>query len=107
MPLLRLTLKAPSVICSRLQFNFFFFSKIINKVCYFMRIVCWQTILVKISYLTFCRKLGKMSQNLSSAAGVIGALMVKVKSKLHNESQHCELHMLRDFLCRLIFGFLI
>ena len=25
----------------------------------------------------FCRKLGKMSQNLSSAAGVIGALTVK------------------------------
>ena len=43
-----------------------------------------------------------MSQNLSSAAVVIGALMVKVKSKLHNVNQHCELHMLRDFLCRLI-----
>ena len=31
-----------------------------------------------ISYLIFCRKLGKMSQNLSSAAVVIGALRVKV-----------------------------
>ena len=51
----------------------------------------------EISYLSFCRKLGKMSQNLSSAAAVIGALMVKVKSKLHNVNQHCELHMLRDF----------
>ena len=30
-----------------------------------------------ISYLIFCRKLGKMSQNLSSAAVVIGALRVK------------------------------
>ena len=56
----------------------------------------------EISYLPFCRKLGKMSQNLSSAVVVIGALMVKVKSKLHYVNQHCELHMLRDFLCCLI-----
>ena len=32
----------------------------------------------EISYLIFFRKLGKMSQNLSSAAVVIGALRVKV-----------------------------
>ena len=32
----------------------------------------------EISYLIFFRKLGKMSQNLSSAAVVIGALKVKV-----------------------------
>ena len=38
-----------------------------------MRIVCWQTILMKYHTLFF-RKLGKMSQNLSSAAVVIGAL---------------------------------
>ena len=31
----------------------------------------------EISYLNFFRKLGKMSQNLSSAAVVIGALRVK------------------------------
>ena len=31
-----------------------------------------------ISYLIFCQKLGKMSQNLSSAAAVIGALRVKL-----------------------------
>ena len=31
----------------------------------------------EISYLTFSSKLGKMSQNLSSAAIVIGALRVK------------------------------
>ena len=31
----------------------------------------------EISYLIFFRKLGKMSQNLSSAAVVIGALRVK------------------------------
>ena len=35
-----------------------------------------------ISNLFFCRKLGKMSQNLSSAAVVIGALRVKVQSTL-------------------------
>ena len=39
-----------------------------------MRIVCWQTILMKYHTLFF-RKLGKMSQNLSSA--VIGALRDK------------------------------
>ena len=32
-----------------------------------------------ISYLYFCRKLGKVSQNLSSAAVVIGAFRVKVE----------------------------
>ena len=41
-----------------------------------MRIICWQTILMKYNALFF-RKLRKMSQNLSSAAVVIGALMVK------------------------------
>ena len=41
-----------------------------------MRIVCWQTILIK--YRTFFfQKLGKMLKNLSSAAVVIGALRVK------------------------------
>ena len=35
-----------------------------------MRIVCWQ------SAGLFCRKLGKMSQNWSSVAVVIGALRV-------------------------------
>ena len=34
----------------------------------------------EISYLIFLRKLGKMSQNLSSAAVVIGALRVKYHS---------------------------
>ena len=33
-----------------------------------------------ISYLIFYRKLGKMSQNLSSAAVVIGALRFKMKA---------------------------
>ena len=40
-----------------------------------MRIVCWQTILMKYHTLFF-QKLGKISQNLSSAAVVIGALEV-------------------------------
>ena len=41
-----------------------------------MRIVCWQTILMKYHTLFF-HKLGKMSQNLLSAAVVNGALRVK------------------------------
>ena len=41
-----------------------------------MRIVCWQTILMK-HHTLFFQKLGKTSQNLSSAALVIGALRVK------------------------------
>ena len=36
----------------------------------------------QISYLIFLRKLGKMSQNLSSAAVVIGVLRVKRKKQL-------------------------
>ena len=44
-----------------------------------MRIVCWQTILMKYQTLVF-RKFGKMSQNLSSAAVVIGALRVNIFS---------------------------
>ena len=42
-----------------------------------MKIVCLHTILMKYHSLFF-RKLGKMSQNLSSAAVVIGALRVKI-----------------------------
>ena len=38
----------------------------------------------EISYLIFFRKLGKMSQNLSSATVVIGALRVKCTKKLGN-----------------------
>ena len=40
-----------------------------------MRIVCWQTILMNIIPYSF-RELGKMLQNLSSAAVLIGALRV-------------------------------
>ena len=43
-----------------------------------MRIVCWQTILMKYHSFFFFRKLRKMSQNLSSAAVVIGALRVNM-----------------------------
>ena len=50
-----------------------------------MRIVCWQTIHHEISFLIsfeniipyFIRKLGKRSQNLLSAAVMIGTLRVK------------------------------
>ena len=41
-----------------------------------MIIVCWQTILMKY-HPFFKKKMGKMSQNLSSASDVIGALRVK------------------------------
>ena len=62
-----LNFKAPPIICSRRQFqNFAAFSKIKDKACYVMRIVCWQTILIK--YHTFIF--------LLSAAFVIGALRV-------------------------------
>ena len=43
-----------------------------------MRVICRQTIFMKYHTLFF-RKLGKMSQNVSSAAVVIGALKVKVQ----------------------------
>ena len=42
-----------------------------------MRIVCWQTILMKYHTL-FIRKLGKMLQKLSPAVVVIGALRVNL-----------------------------
>ena len=42
-----------------------------------MRIVCWQTILMKYHSLFF-GKLREMSQKLSSAAVVIGALRVNI-----------------------------
>ena len=42
-----------------------------------MRIVCWQTILIKY-HTHFFRKLEKMSQNLSSAAVMIDALKGKI-----------------------------
>ena len=41
-----------------------------------MRIVCWQTILMKYPTSFLSKKNGKMWQNLSSAAVVIGALRV-------------------------------
>ena len=43
-----------------------------------MKVVRWQTILMKYFPLFF-RKLGKMSQNLLSAAVVIGTLKVKYR----------------------------
>ena len=44
-----------------------------------MRIGCWQTILMK-NHTLFFQKLGKMSENLSSAAVVIGALRVNINA---------------------------
>ena len=48
-----------------------------------MRIVCWQTILLKYHALFFWKQ-GKMSQNLPSVAVVVGALRVKIQIKLPN-----------------------
>ena len=65
-----LTLKASPIICSRRQFQILPLFQNSNMARYFIRF----------SYNIipyFCRKLGKMSQNLSSAAVMIGALRVK------------------------------
>ena len=71
-----LTHKVPPIICSRRQIqkfsdisNFSVFSKITE-----IKMLADDS--HEISYLIFFRKLGKMSQNLSSAAVVIGALRV-------------------------------
>ena len=48
-----------------------------------MRIVCWQMNLMKYHTLYF-RKLGKMLQNVSSIAVVIGALNLNKSEKLHS-----------------------
>ena len=52
-----------------------------------MRIVCWQNSLQADDsmkhHTLFFRKLGKMSQNLSSAAVVIGALSVYKRRLFH------------------------
>ena len=49
-----------------------------------------------ISYLFFCRKLGKMSQNLSSAAVVIGALRVKGCNHITYVSEQGPCLVVRD-----------
>ena len=69
------------IMCCRRQFQIL----LLFKVWYFKRIV-YQTILMKCHTLFF-RHLGKMSQNLSSAAVVIGALRVKnPKIRIHINS---------------------
>ena len=50
----------------------------------------------KISYLIFFRKLGKMWQNLSSAAVVIGVLRVKLPAKNAFETDICLSHHLQE-----------
>ena len=40
--------------------NFAAFSKITNKAWYFMRIVCWQQMILMKYHTLFCRKLGKI-----------------------------------------------
>ena len=55
-----------------------------------MRIVCWQTILMKYHTLFFFWKLGKMLQNLSSGAVVIGALRVNQCNVSFHLSYQCN-----------------
>ena len=57
-----------------------------------MRIVCWQTILMKYHALFF-RKSRKMLQNLSSAAVVIGALRVKPKNRFNKQWHRASVSM--------------
>ena len=54
-----------------------------NKACYFMRIVLLADDSHEISYLSFAKNWEKMSQNLSSAAVVIGALRVNTFTALN------------------------
>ena len=78
------------------NFKFCSFFKNNTKTWYFMRIVCWQTILMKyhtfmrivcwqmilMKYHTlFCSKIKKEVKKLSSVAVVIGALRVKIIGK--------------------------
>ena len=71
-----LTLKAPPIICSIRQLKILpLFQKQQIRPCYFMRIVAGRRSSCNIIPY-FCRKLGKMSQNLSSAVVLIGALRV-------------------------------
>ena len=74
---LSLTHKAPSSICSRRQFQILpIFQKNYKKGKIFHENCLLADNSHEISYLIL-RKLGKISQNLSSAAVVIGALRVK------------------------------
>ena len=70
-----LTHKAPPIICSRRQLQILpLFQKITNVSC---NIIPYS-----------CRKLGKMSQNLSPAAVVIGALRVNTRFGCSKEPSH-------------------
>ena len=71
-----LTLKAPPIICSRRQLKFCSFFKNNKQGMIFHENRLLANDSHVISYLIY-RKLGKMSQNLLSAAVVIGALRVK------------------------------
>ena len=55
-----------------------------------MRIICWQTILMKYHILSF-QKLGKMLQNLSSAAVVIGTLTLKAPITTAADDKFCDI----------------
>ena len=52
----------------------------------------------EIPYLIFFRKLGKMSQNLSPAAVMIGTLRVNTKTELNEMIAHVKLILLFDII---------
>ena len=56
----------------------------------------------EISYLIFFRKLGEMSQNLSSAAVVIGVLRVKLPPVMNLSSAFSSAYFLRKPLLQTI-----
>ena len=65
-----------------------------------MRIVYWQTILMKYHALIF-QKLGKMSQFLSSAKVLIGALKVKNSPSFENKGKWARLRWLSDYFSQI------
>ena len=99
-PRKKLTLKAPPIICRRQHFQILpLFQNFQNGMIFHEnRLLADDS--PEISYLIYFQKLGKMSQNLSSASVVIGSLRVitlcllvcLIYSKLH-PSQHFFSHV--------------
>ena len=67
-----------------------------------MRIVCWQRILMKYHTLFF-RKLGKMSQNLSSAAVVIAIIAaLRVKDIVSYKFTNMTIGIIKNCTCECV-----
>ena len=60
-----LTYKVPPIICKHMTIsNFAAFSKIFKNKAYFMKIVCWQMVLVKYTYLKKKKKKKKKKEKI-------------------------------------------